>query len=187
MLFRHSFLLLLGLLLLAVPATAQERGNDEARTSPNAIVGQTIGTTMVTVGYSRPSVRDREIFGDSLASEKPLVPYGAVWRTGANEATTITFSGDVTVEGKPLAAGTYGLFTIPGEDMWTVIFNEGAEQWGAGNYAEGSDALRVMVEAEETDEAEMMTFSFDEVNNTMGTLTLRWDETAVALTIGVGQ
>jgi hypothetical protein len=178
--FRFSFFLLLGLLLLAVPASAQERGNDEARSSPNAMVGQTIGTTIVTVGYSRPSVRDREIFGD-------LVPYDAVWRTGANEATTITFSDDVTVEGQPLSAGTYGLFTIPGEDEWTVIFNEMSEQWGAGDYDAARDALRVMVEADEVDDTEMMTFSFEEVGEAMGTLVLRWDETAIALTIGAGQ
>ena len=180
MLLRFSSFLLLGLLLLAAPASAQQRGNDEARTSPNASVSQTIGTTVVTVGYSRPSVRDREIFGD-------LVPYGEVWRTGANEATTITFSGDVTVEGQPLAAGTYGLFTIPGEDEWTVIFNEMSEQWGAGDYDMSRDALRVVVESSEADDTEMMTFSFEEVGEAMGELVLRWDETAVALTIGAGQ
>ena len=179
MLLRFSFLLL-GLLLVALPATAQERGNDEPRKSPNAMVSQTIGTTIVTVGYSRPSVRDREIFGE-------LVPYDAVWRTGANEATTITFSNDVMVEGQPIAAGTYGLFTIPGEEMWTVIFNEAAEQWGAGDYTEGSDVLRVMVEPTEADAMEMMTFSFEEVGETMGHLVLRWDETAVALSIKEGQ
>ncbi|MEP0548185.1 MAG: DUF2911 domain-containing protein [Rhodothermales bacterium] len=180
MLLRHSLFLCLGLLLLAAPASAQQRGNDEARTSPNASVSQTIGTTVATVGYSRPSVRDREIFGD-------LVPYDAVWRTGANEATTITFSGDVTVEGQPLSAGTYGLFTIPGEDEWTVIFNEMSEQWGAGDYDMSRDALRVTVEASEADDTEMMTFSFEEVGESMGKLVLRWDETAVALTIGAGQ
>ncbi len=187
MLLRYSFLLLLLGVLVATPATAQERANDEARPSPNAAVSQTIGTTDVTVTYGRPSARDRAIFGDSLAAERPLVPYGAVWRTGANEATTITFSDDVTVEGQPLAAGTYALFTIPGEDEWTVIFNKEAAQWGAYEYDMSQDALRVTVDATEGEEAEMMTFSFDEVTDTMGELVLRWADTAVALTIGAGQ
>lgn len=174
------FLLTLGLaLVLAVPALAQERGNDEARTSPNAAVSQTIGTTDVMLTYGRPSVRDRDIFGD-------LVPYDAVWRTGANEATTITFSDDVMVEGQPLAAGTYGLFTIPGEKQWTVIFNRAAEQWGAMNYDAGSDALRVMVEPREGDMDEMMTFSFDEVGEDRGMLVLHWDEVEVPITISTG-
>jgi hypothetical protein len=175
---RYLFLFALGL-LLALPATAQERANDEVRVSPNAVVGQTIGTTDVTVTYGRPRVRGREIFGD-------LVPYDAVWRTGANEATTITFSDDVMIEGQPLAAGTYSLFTIPGEDEWTVIFNSVAEQWGAYDYDEASDVLRVTVEPEEAESSELMTFSFDEVGEEEGKLVLRWDETRVPLMIGAG-
>lgn len=175
---RYLFLLALGL-LLALPATAQERANDEVRASPNALVGQTIGMTDVTVTYGRPRVRGRAIFGD-------LVPYDALWRTGANEATTVTFSGDVTVEGQPLSAGTYSLFTIPGEDEWTVIFNEVVEQWGAYDYDESRDALRVTVEPEEAAFTEFMTFSFDEVGEEEGELVLRWDEVRVPLTIGVG-
>lgn len=175
---RH-FLPLVLCMLLAVPATAQQRANEEVRVSPNAIVGQTIGMTDVTVTYGRPSVRDREIFGD-------LVPYDAVWRTGANEATTITFSNDVMIEGQPLAAGTYSLFTVPGEDEWTVIFNSVAEQWGAYDYDEDNDVLRVTVEAEDADFSELMTFSFDEVGEMEGELVLHWDETAVPLTIATG-
>lgn len=175
---RHLLPLALGV-LLAFPATAQERANEEARVSPNAMIGQTIGMTEVTVTYGRPSVRDRDIFGD-------LVPYDAVWRTGANEATAVTFSDDVMVEGQPLAAGTYSLFTIPGEDEWTVIFNSVAEQWGAYDYDEGNDVLRVTVEPEEADYSELMTFSFDEVGESEGELVLRWDETAVPITIATG-
>ena len=165
--------------LLAFPATAQERANEEIRASPNAVVGQTIGMTDVLITYGRPSVRDRDIFGD-------LVPYDAVWRTGANEATTITFSDDVMIEGQPLAAGTYSLFTIPGEDEWTLIFNSVANQWGAYDYDEASDVLRVTVEPEESDYSELMTFSFDEVGETSGELVLHWDETAVPITIATG-
>lgn|SRR5690554_6803305 len=166
--------------LLALPAQAQQRANEEARVSPNAAVGQTIGTTEVTVTYGRPSVRDRDIFGE-------LVPFDTVWRTGANEATAITFSDDVTVEGQPLAAGTYGLFTIPGTDEWTIIFNEAPEQWGAYEYDEASDVLRVTVTPMQDGDTEMMTFSFDEVSEDMGRLVLRWDDVAVPITIGTGQ
>ncbi len=183
---RYPLLLALALLLV-LPAQAQQRANEEVRASPNAVVGQTIGTTDVTITYGRPSVRDRAIFGDSLAAEQPLVPYGAVWRTGANEATAITFSDDVTVEGQPLEAGTYGLFTIPGENEWTIIFNEAPEQWGAYEYDESRDALRITATPEEADFSELMTFSFDEVGENTGELVLRWADTAVPVTIGVGQ
>ncbi len=178
---------MLGLaLVLAVPALAQQRGNDEARTSPNAVVGQTIGTTEVMLTYGRPSVRGRVIFGDSLGAEPVLVPYGAVWRTGANEATTITFSDDVRVEGQPLAAGTYALFTIPGEQTWTVVFNRVAEQWGAYEYDAGSDALRVTVGAEQGGMDEMMIFTFDEVSDDQARLVLHWADAEVPLTISTG-
>ncbi|MEM1041853.1 MAG: DUF2911 domain-containing protein [Bacteroidota bacterium] len=172
-------LLLGAALVLAVPASAQERGNDEARTSPNAMIGQTIGTTDVMISYGRPSVRGRVVFGE-------LEPYGAVWRTGANEATTITFSDDVMVEGQSLAAGTYGLFTIPSEDEWTVIFNSVAEQWGAYDYSADSDVLRVMVEPRMGDMDELMTFAFDMVEAGKGMLVLHWDEVEVPITISTG-
>jgi hypothetical protein len=172
---RHLFPLALAV-LLAAPATAQERANEEVRASPNASIGQTIGTTEVTITYGRPSVRDRTIFGD-------LVPYDAVWRTGANEATTISFSDDVTIEGEPLEAGTYGLSTIPGEDEWTIIFNSVANQWGAYDYDEADDVLRIAVEPEEGEFSELMTFSFDEVEDNEGRLVLHWDEVAVPVSI----
>jgi hypothetical protein len=148
------------------------------RTSPNALVGQTIGATDVTITYGRPSVRDRVIYGD-------LVPYGEVWRTGANEATTITVEDDVMVEGESLAAGTYALFTIPGEDMWTVIFNSEAEQWGAYNRDESQDVLRVTVTPEAAPPMEMMTFTFEDVTDTTGTAVLHWAEVRVPVALSV--
>ncbi|MEL6615509.1 MAG: DUF2911 domain-containing protein, partial [Bacteroidota bacterium] len=96
------------------------RGNNAPRASPNAGVMYTIGTTTVMVHYGRPSTRDRVIFG---LGDDALVPYGQVWRTGANEATTITTSGPIMIGDGELPAGTYALFTIPGETEWTVIFN----------------------------------------------------------------
>ncbi|MFN2396963.1 MAG: DUF2911 domain-containing protein, partial [Bacteroidales bacterium] len=109
-------------LLFSTSIQAQERGNDSPRVSPNASVSQTIGTTVVTVTYGRPGVRDREIFGE-------LVPYDEIWRTGANEATAITFSDNVMIEGEELTAGTYSLYTLPGMDEWSVIFNNN-QSWG---------------------------------------------------------
>lgn len=152
--------------LTAVPAAAQERGNDEPRTSPNASVAQTIGTTDVRITYGRPQVNDRTIFGD-------LVPYGEVWRTGANEATTFSASSDVVIEGEPLPAGTYSLYTVPGPEEWTLIFNTAANQWGT-NYDAGNDALRVTVSPQTADPREMMTFLFEDVTAQRGTCVLHW-------------
>ena len=162
--------------VLALPAAAQERATDEPRPSPNAVVGQTVGTTDVTVTYGRPSVREREVFG-------ALVPYGEVWRTGANEASTITVSGDVVIEGEPLAAGTYALFTIPGEGAWTVVFNRTAAQWGAFNYDEAEDALRVEVEPAEAPMQEQFEVRFENTSADTTTMLLHWDTVGVPVRI----
>lgn len=173
------FLSLLLFAGLALPTTAQERGNEEPRVSPNATVSQTIGTTEVRITYGRPFVNDRTIF-----SEDGLVPYGDVWRSGANEATTISFSSDVTVQGEPLSAGTYSLYTIPGEDSWTIIFNENANQWGT-EYDESGDVLRVEATPESASHREMMTFLFQDVSETSGTCVLRWSDVRVPFEIAV--
>jgi Protein of unknown function (DUF2911). len=169
---------LLGLMATA-PATAQERGSEEPRTSPNAAVSQTIGTTEVRLTYGRPQVNGRTIFGG-------LVPYDEVWRTGANEATTISVSSDVTVEGEPLPAGTYSLYTIPGPDSWTIILNNVANQWGT-QYNQNEDALRVDVAPGSAPQHEMMTFVFEEVTNTSGTCVLYWAEARVPFEIQVAE
>ena len=173
--------LILSLFLLAAfavaPAFAQERGNEEPRTSPNAAVSQTIGTTEVRITYGRPYVNDRTIFGG-------LVPYEEVWRTGANEATTFSVSSDVTIQGQPLPQGTYSLYTIPGQDQWTLIFNTVANQWGT-QYDQSKDALRVQVSPESGPHREMMTFSFEAVTNEQGTCVLHWAETRVPFDIQV--
>jgi hypothetical protein len=171
-----ALLLLIG---TAGPALAQERGNEDPRTSPNAAVAQTIGTTEVRITYGRPQVNDRTIFGE-------LVPFGEVWRTGANEATTISFSDDVRVEGESIAAGTYSLYTIPGQDTWTLIFNGVANQWGT-QYNADEDVLRVDVAPESAPFHEMMTFRFGNVTDTSGTAALLWAETRVPFEIQVAQ
>jgi hypothetical protein len=177
-LFTIAALLLMAPDLMVRDAHAQDRSNMLPRTSPNASVSQTIGVTEVHVTYGRPSVNGRTIFGD-------LVAYDEIWRTGANEATTITFSSPVMVEGEALSAGTYGLFTIPGESSWTIVFNEEPEQWGAYNYDESKDALRVEVEPQPSDMTEMMTFSFRDVSDTEATLVMEWAEMEVPIDVSV--
>jgi hypothetical protein len=164
----------------AFSSAAQDRGDSVPRVSPNATVSQTIGITDVRITYGRPSVNDRTIF-----SKEGLVPFGNVWRTGANEATTISFSTPVHVQGESLDAGTYGFFTIPGPDTWTLIFNETANQWGAYNYDSNKDVLRVEVEPQSAEAREMLTFSFHNVTDTSATAHLHWSETLVPFTITV--
>ena len=122
-------------------------------------------------------MKGREIFGG-------LVSYGEIWRTGANEATTFAVSSDVMIEGEPLSAGTYSFYTIPGEDQWTLIFNNVAEQWGT-NYDQSEDALRVTVSPESAPQQEMMTFLFEEVTEESGIGVLHWNETRVPFEIQV--
>jgi hypothetical protein len=138
------------LTLTALPALAQ-RGDDADRASKNGKTTGTLDGVAVTVEYGRPNVKERKIWGG-------LVPYDKVWRTGANEATTISFDKAVTIEGEPLPAGTYSLFTIPTEGDWTVIFNKTAQQWGAYDYDAGQDALRVSVTPREGEHVETMDF-----------------------------
>lgn len=106
--------------------------------SPRKKMTGAIGDAEITIDYGSPSVKGRTVFGE-------LEPFGKVWRAGANAATTIEFSTDVTVEGEALPAGKYALFTIPNEDSFVVIFNSETDQWGAGNYDEAKDVLRVSV------------------------------------------
>ena len=120
--------------------------------SPAGSASGAAGATKITIEYHRPSVRGREIWGG-------LVPYGQVWRLGANEATTIAFSAPVKIEGKDVPAGTYALFAIPGKDKWTFIVNKNAKQWGAFKYQQTEDLLRFDVVPQAGNAVETMTFS----------------------------
>ncbi len=147
--------------------------------SPTATLSQKVGLTDISITYSRPGVKDRKIFGD-------LVPYGSVWRTGANSATKITFSDDVKIGGKDLKAGTYGLFTIPGEETWTIILNTNSQQWGSYQYKEDEDVLRVQVKPETLAEKfETFLINIDNVRNTSATIDLIWENTRVAVPLTV--
>lgn len=161
-------------LFFAVDSAAQERTTDRVLASPNASVSQTIGLTNVSLTYGRPSVRDREIFGG-------LVPFNRVWRTGANESTAITFTDDVLIEGERVEVGTYSLYTIPGEETWTIIINDKLS-WGT-QYDENEDVLRVEVDAEESHFMERLMIYFENVTEESGDLVLHWDETKVNVQI----
>lgn len=160
--------------LIALPAAAQLK---LPAVSQHAVVMQTVGLTDITITYSRPGVKGREIFGG-------LVPYGKVWRTGANQATQFAVTTDVDIEGKKLPAGTYSLHTIPGPNEWTIIFNKDAGQWGSFSYDEAKDALRVTIKPEKAaHSAEWLEFHFPKISTDSATLMLRWADVAIPIKI----
>lgn len=147
--------------------------------SPASTVKQRVGVTDVTIDYSRPSVNGRAIFGD-------LVPYGKVWRTGANSATKITFSTDVKFGGASVPAGSYALFSIPGRDQWVVILNKVTGQWGAYSYDEKNDFVRVEAKPGALSEpVETFTIGVNDIRDNSATLNLMWDKTRVPVKLEV--
>ena len=172
---RKTILILLAV-LVAANAAAQVR---TPRPSPNATLTQTVGLTDVTIKYSRPGVKGRTIWGE-------LVPYDQVWRTGANEATTITFSDEVTIGGTKVPKGTYALFTVPGRSSWDVVLNKQGEQWGAFNYDKAQDVVRVTAKPEPAEHREWMTFEIPEMSADTAKVVLRWEKIAVPFTIDTG-
>src|SRR5947209_16771579 len=165
-------LLLVGSSFSFVPrACAQSAILDLPRQSQRATVRQRVGITNITINYHRPLVNKRKVFGT-------LEPYGKVWRAGANENTTIQFSTPVTVEGKPLDKGIYGLHMIPTEKDWTVIFSKNATSWGSFTYDQAEAALRVTVHPQTAEMREALTYDFDDPTLNAVTVTLRWDKIA---------
>jgi hypothetical protein len=173
-----------GLGILAGSTEAQFKNGSQPtelnipRVSQRGSVTQRVGLTDITINYHRPAVGGREIWGK-------IVPYGKMWRAGANENTTITFTDDVTVEGKPLAAGTYGLHTIPDKDQWTIIFSKNSTSWGSFSYDEKEDALRVSVKPHPAEMFEQLAYTFEDVKSDSAVATLRWEKLAVPFQIGV--
>lgn len=146
--------------------------NKSNRVSPPATITDTIEENIISVNYGSPKVKGRVIWGG-------LVPYGEVWRTGANEATTVEFTKDVFIEQQPLTKGVYSLFTIPSEKEWIIIFSTNSKQWGAFKYNETEDALRVKISPTLTDSLyEDMRFSIlsDSANNTAGSIQFNWEK-----------
>lgn len=144
--------------------------------SPQASLYQVVGISEVTVKYARPAVKGRQIFGG-------LVPYGEVWRTGANTNTTITLSHDAVVGGVKVPAGTYGLFTIPGTSDWTVILSKDNANWGSGNYNKEHDAARFTVKPEKVNNVELLTFNFETVDSDKARLTISWADVKIGFDI----
>jgi len=182
--FRFLLTISLGLAFCIGSAQAQFKNGSQAtelnlpRISQHGVTTQTIGISTVTIDYSRPLAGTREVWGKT-------VPYGKVWRSGANENTTITFSDDVTIEGKPLAAGTYGLHMIPDKDQWTIIFSKNSTSWGSFSYDEKEDALRVTVKPATDQNFDTLTYTFDDVKPDSAAATLRWEKLAVPFRVSV--
>lgn len=157
----------------------QQGGPVLPRTNQAATVTQRIGVTDVALRYNRPSARGRRIFGG-------LVPFGQVWRTGSDEATTVTFSTDAAVNGAMVPAGTYALFTIPTPSTWTVILNRQSTQWGSYAYDPAQDVARVVVPSAATaDHVEALSLTFDDVTARSATLQIAWERTRVPVRIEV--
>lgn len=170
----------LALLLFSVPAAvrAQSALVNLPRASQHAVLTQRIGITDITINYSRPLVNGRKVWGG-------LVPYGQPWRSGANENTTISFGDPVTIEGQPLAAGTYGLHMIPAENEWIIAFSKMNAAWGSFSYDQAEDALRVTVKPAATDFHDALTYDFDDLKPDSAVVTLRWEKVAVPFKVGV--
>ena len=168
----------LGLVVCLTAAQAQFKNGSQPtelnlpRISQHGETSQTIGISTVTINYSRPLANGREVWGK-------IVPYGKVWRAGANENTTITFSDDAAVEGKPLPAGTYGLHMIPDKNQWIIIFSKNSTSWGSFSYDQKEDALRVTVKPAAGESFDTLTYTFDDVKPGSAVATLRWEKVAV--------
>lgn len=169
---------LVGLLLLVSPLSAQD-ALKFPEASPAATLTQRFGVTDVTIEYARPSVKNRKIFGG-------LVPYDEVWRAGANAATKITFSTPVTFGATLVPAGTYALFALPGKSEWTLILNQGSEQWGAYAYDAGKDVAKFTVAAQPQKPAvESFEISLDQLSVNGALLSLAWSDVRVSVPLKV--
>jgi tetratricopeptide (TPR) repeat protein len=179
--FRGTLRGILFCLLLAAMSgisPAQSFVLDLPRQSQHAQITQRIGITDITISYHRPLVNNRKVWDG-------LVPYGKVWRAGANENTTISFSDPVTIEGKALDKGTYGLHMIPTADQWTIIFSKNSTSWGSFTYNEAEDALRVNVKPQAAEMHEALTYDFDQVKPDSAAVVLEWEKVAVPFKVAV--
>ncbi|HKM86203.1 MAG TPA: DUF2911 domain-containing protein [Terriglobales bacterium] len=174
----RGFLFCLLMAAMSGVSPAQSFVLDLPRQSQRAQISQRIGITDITISYHRPLVNDRKVWGD-------LVPYGKVWRAGANENTTITFSDPVQIEGKPLDKGIYGLHMIPNADEWTIIFSKNSTSWGAFTYDQAEDALRVTVKPKAADMHNAFTYDFDQLHPDSAVVELEWEKIAVPFKVSV--
>ena len=190
--------ILILVLAAAAVATAQVR---VPRASPRASVSQTIGVTDISITYHRPAVKGRTIWGDPPAGSTgestmddgrnrppnmPIVPYGRLWRTGANDATLFVVSDAVQINGQPLPAGEYSLHTIPGRDEWTIVFNGTANQWGSFNYDASKDLLRVKAKPQNVSEnQEYMSFNINPTSDSAAQVVIAWEKVRVPFTVAI--
>ncbi len=174
----YLFLVLGGFLVGVPQAMAQAPLLSLPEPSPSASVAQRVGLTDITIAYHRPAVGKRKIWGE-------LVPYGEVWRAGANQNTTISFSSPVTIGGKKLPAGTYGLHMLPTEKTWSVILSTVATAWGSFSYDEKEDAVRLTVTPTTADSEESLEYRFENPTENSVTVVLRWEKLQVAFPITV--
>ena len=193
------------LVVVAVAALSVSAQVRTPRPSPKASVMETIGVTDVTITYSRPAVKGRKIWGDPLPGQtesvkgeatldnqnvRPkdavIVPWGHVWRAGANEATTFQVTDDVLINGQKLPAGSYSLHTIPTKDEWTIVFNGTANQWGSFDYDASKDTLRVKVKPQWGNEnTEWLEYGIEPVGDDSAQVNIRWEKVTVPFTVKV--
>ncbi len=174
----RGFLFCLLMAALSGLSPAQSFTLDLPLQSQQAEIAQRIGITDITINYHRPLVNNRKVWGG-------LVPYGQVWRAGANLNTTISFSDPVMIEGKPLDKGTYGLHMIPNAEEWTIIFSKNSTSWGSFTYDEKEDALRVTVKPKAADMHNALTYDFDDLQKDSAVVELEWEKVAVPFKVSV--
>ncbi|MFZ1699797.1 MAG: DUF2911 domain-containing protein [Pyrinomonadaceae bacterium] len=200
---KHFFVYLSIITMLIVSATVASSQLKLPRPSQKASVMQTIGVTDITITYYRPGVKGRKIFGeaptDSYAKgeatldnsgRRPegmaIVPYGHLWRTGANDATQFVVTDPVSINGQPLPAGEYSLHTIPNKDEWIVVFNSTANQWGSFSYDASKDTLRVKAKPEwATQSQEWLAFDIEPTADNAAKVTIAWEKVRVPFTVSV--
>jgi hypothetical protein len=172
-------------LLLVVVWCAQGVSQiNHPKASPSSTIEQTVGLSKITVAYSRPATRGRTIFGNRADGQPGLVPYGRIWRVGANESTKITFDNDVNIMGKPLSKGTYALYAFPEAKEWQLVFHNNTKHWGDGRsaYNPEEDALRVKVKPKQTlSYQENFLIFFDAITHNEAVLSLLWATTKVSV------
>lgn len=165
-------------LLFAATAFAQPQLN-LPRESPRQEIVQTVGDARIAIVYHRPKIKGRKVWGD-------IVPYGKVWRTGANENTIFETNRDVTINGSPLPAGKYGFHAIPTETEWTLIFSKKNDDWGSFGYDEKNDALRVKVKPEAHKFKETLIYEFGDVTANEAKVVMNWENLSIQFNVNVG-
>lgn len=171
-----SYLLPLGIFLFSLSYTVAQQ-IEMPQASPASSIAQKIGLTDVKIEYSRPSTKGRKIFGE-------LVTFGQVWRTGANAATIITFSTEVTIEGNVVPKGTYALYSIPGKNSWEMILSKKTDLWGAVGYNKDDDLVRFKVKSGKTGQKyETMEINFVDMTDTGASVAIKWEQLRVKFRI----